>query len=174
MKYFLALSFSLFFLTTAIPVGAEDALSWAGLIAYKKGQKELHKLPEIKVLRIEDKKVFIEVKNNTGIDLNYSGYGKNSTQFFMKNKKNGEWVPTSWARCKTGISEYQLKNGESLSLSFFLPEKSQQYFTMFRNSKDSNEFSLVLLYQYEKHPMFNTPEPKDHPWIYSEKTRPSF
>jgi hypothetical protein len=126
--------------------GAESH-SWDRLITRKHSEKELRTKPTITVQNTNRTTVMLLVENRTGVDIEYYGYSKATPQMFLKEKRDGKWVATSWDWCGTGMEKHVVKNGKSTHFEIQLTSKPVQIFTIFSGAKDPKEFSLVKLYE---------------------------
>jgi len=126
--------------------GAES-LGWESLINHTNSEKELRATPTITVQRTIEAGVYLRVENRTGIDLEFHGYSKGTPQIFIKEKRDGKWVATSWDWCGTGMEKHVVKNQKTTTFEIHVSKSSIQVFTIFRNAKDQKEFSLIKLYE---------------------------
>jgi len=126
---------------------AADSIGWETFTAHKNGDKVLRKLPVVSVQSAKYGKVVIRVQNNTGMNLRYCGYGKNTPRMFIKEKRDGKWMPTVWDWCGTGLNEHVLSTQGTVNYELHVPSGAIQIFTVFQNAKDPKEFSLVKLYE---------------------------
>lgn len=74
---------------------------------------------------------------------------KETPQIFVKEKRDGKWVATSWDWCGTGLKSHIVKSSKTTTFEIHITKSPIQIFTIFRNAKDPNEFSLVKLYESE-------------------------
>ena len=125
--------------------GAES-VGWERWIGHKGSEKELRATPTITVQKTIDAKVYLLVENRTGVDVEYYGRG-NTPKIFIKEKRDGKWVATSWDWCGTGIERRVVKNQKSTTFEIYVTKRPIQVFTIFRNVKDPKEFSLTKLYE---------------------------
>src|SRR2546423_685843 len=92
--------------------GAESG-GWEGLITHKDSEKELRTAPRITiqttVQHTNSASVVLLVENQTGVDIDYYGYGKDIPRVFIKEKRDGKWVATIWDWCVTGRERHVVK-----------------------------------------------------------------
>jgi hypothetical protein len=129
-----------------------ESLGWEGLITHTNSEKELRTAPTITVQRTNKARVYLRVRNRTGIDIEYYGYryygySKITPQIFIKERRDGKWVATFWNYCGVGMERHVVKNQKTANLEIHVTKSPIQVFTIFRNAKDSTEFSLVKLYE---------------------------
>ena len=136
-----ALFASLCYAQGAEPVG------WERMITHKNSEKELRTVPTIAVQSTNGVKVHLGVENSTGIDIEYYGYSKETPQIFIKERRDGKWVATSWDWCGTGMERHVVKDKRKTTLEIHVTRSPVQVFTIFRNAKDPKEFSLIKLYE---------------------------
>ena len=134
-------------LTCLFCVRGEESTGWETLITHKSSEKELRALPVVAVHNTNDTCVYLRVENRTGINIRYYGYNKDTPQIFIKEKREGKWVATSWDWCGTGMESHVLKNKTTITFQIQVTKNPLQVFTIFRNAKDSKEFSLIKLYE---------------------------
>jgi len=120
---------------------------WEGLITHTNSERELRATPTITAQRTNEARIYLRVENRTGIDIEYHGYSKDTPQIFIKEKRDGKWVATSWDWCGTGMQRHVLKNQKTTTFEIHVTKSPIQFFTIFRNAKDPKEFSLVKLYE---------------------------
>ena len=112
---------------------AEEAFGWEDLITHTNSEGELRAMPTITVRKIKKARVYVRVENRTGVDIEYSGYSKETPQIFIKEKHDGKWVATRWNWCGAGMSEYVVKSQKSITFQIENSTSSIQVFTIFRN-----------------------------------------
>jgi len=121
---------------------------WEKFVSHKEGESELKKAPIVTLKDSKDGKILIEIKNNTGVDLSYNGYSKNSPQLFFKKKKGKTWVAAGWQRCGTGMTPHLLKDNESITFELYHEDKEEvQIFTIFKARENNKIFSIIKLYE---------------------------
>jgi len=125
----------------------EESVTWEIIAAHKSSEKELRALPTITIEKTNETRIYLRIENRTGVDIEYYGYGKETPQKFFKDKRDGKWVATAWDWCGTGMERYVMKDQTTITFEIETSKYPVQVFTIFRNAKDSKEFSLVKLYQ---------------------------
>ena len=128
-------------------VQGAESVGWERIITHKSSEKELRSAPTITVQRTNQAIVHLRVENRTGVDIEYHGYSKATPQIFMKERREGKWVATSWDWCGTGMESHVVKNQKTTTLEIRVTRSPVQVFTIFRNAKDPKEFSLIKLYE---------------------------
>jgi len=126
---------------------SRDDVRWETLVSHKGAERNLRAMPSVKVQKVVGSTALIRIENRTGLTLTYYGYGRECPQTFVKERRFGRWVDTSFAWCGTGLSAYRLRDSQSVVLRVHDPETPRQIFTIFRNATDQDEYSLVKLYE---------------------------
>lgn len=129
---------------------ADELTGWEKLVAHKEGERELDKLPTVSLKSRKDNIILVEIKNDTGSELTYSGYGEVSPKLYFKKMEGKSWVPAGWNWCGTGVSHYTLKKDGSVVFKLIMNGKEEiQIFTIFRDANDKRVFSIVKIHEEE-------------------------
>jgi hypothetical protein len=124
---------------------------WESEVVHKFSQKDLQTTPKITVQKVvqdsNQGNVVLLVENRTGIDLAYNGYSEKGPQLFVKQKRYGKWVATSWDWCGTGMEKHVLRNQQTAAFHVRVGQDPVQVFTIFRNANDPDQYSLVKVYE---------------------------
>ena len=135
-------------LTVFYSVLVSELTGWEKFVSHKEGESELKKAPVVTLKDSKDGKIYIELKNITGVDLRYNGYSKNSPQLFFKKKKGKTWVAAGWHRCGTGMTIHFLKDKESITFKLYHDDKEEvQIFTILRDRENNKIFSIIKLFE---------------------------
>lgn len=91
---------------------------------------------------------FVEVSlMNPGTDsLDYFGYSKTVGQSFLEERSGSKWECGNWDWCGTGMEQYSIAPGDSVTLKVRLPDSEHpvRSLTPFRN-RVTGEFAMVVL-----------------------------
>jgi hypothetical protein len=101
--------------------------------------------PQVTVLR-EGRVTVVRLKNATKTALQYSGYGSENPTTYWEEFRKGKWIQTHWPWCGTGLNDYSLAPGATISFRFSDDElkAGSRVYTIVR-SVDGKRGSLILL-----------------------------
>ena len=130
-------------------INQDELTGWEKCHSDRQGERELEKLPVVSSKNTSTSNVLVEVKNGTGSDLTYSGYGKTMPRLFFNKKEGKAWVAADWHWCGTGLSSYTLKNKQSIVFELYdfkshMNRANAQVFTIFE-AKGRERSSMVKL-----------------------------
>jgi hypothetical protein len=90
-------------------------------------------------------RIFTKVINRTGTTLVYPGYSSKQPQWYSQRRENEKWSTPSTGWCFTGISYFEVKDGESIEFEVPLSAlKSNRRLVLF-SVKDSRAGDLITI-----------------------------
>jgi hypothetical protein len=115
-------------------------------------QAPLVRVPHVSALR-GDKETIVQLKNTNQTTLKYSGHGKETPTTYWEEFQQGRWVQTRWPWCGTGLEDYSLPPGGTVTFRISDEElgRGARIYTIIR-SADGTRGSLILLYERKPRP----------------------
>ena len=123
---------------------ADERDGWKDLLTRLKiGDPELGVSPTIEDAVFGDESFEIKITNTSSESMAYHGYSPDDPQVFTREFVNGEWRPSGWSWCGTGLGAQLMEPGESVTFVFDRHLEERQLFVVFRMSE--NRSSLIQL-----------------------------